>query len=128
MTHVIATPATPQKQTPQGGVGKSTVAVNLALALAYEGNRVGLLDLDVYGPSLPSLLRIAGEEFGVYMQERTVSPVGWGGGEGLAWGCFMQGRSISPVGWGGGEGLAEGRTVSPVVRWGLIPAHPSHRL
>jgi hypothetical protein len=44
----------------KGGVGKSTVAVNLALALAHEGNRVGLLDLDVYGPSLPSLLRITG--------------------------------------------------------------------
>lgn len=44
----------------QGGVGKSTVAVNLAMALAQEGNRVGLLDLDVYGPSLPSLLRIKG--------------------------------------------------------------------
>lgn len=48
-------------QIQQGGVGKSTVAVNLALALAHEGNRVGLLDLDVYGPSLPSLLRIKGE-------------------------------------------------------------------
>lgn len=45
----------------QGGVGKSTVAVNLALALALEGNRVGLLDLDVYGPSLPTLLKIKGE-------------------------------------------------------------------
>ena len=39
-------------------MGKSTVAVNLALALAREGNRVGLLDLDVYGPSLPTLLHI----------------------------------------------------------------------
>lgn len=44
----------------QGGVGKSTVAVNLALSLAHQGNRVGLLDLDVYGPSLPTLLKIEG--------------------------------------------------------------------
>lgn len=41
-------------------MGKSTVAVSLAMALAQEGNRVGLLDLDVYGPSLPLLLRIKG--------------------------------------------------------------------
>ncbi len=39
-----------------GGVGKSTVAVNLALTLAKRGLRVGLLDTDIYGPSLPSLL------------------------------------------------------------------------
>jgi ATP-binding protein involved in chromosome partitioning len=45
----------------KGGVGKSTVAVNLALGLAAEGLRTGILDADLYGPSIPRLLGLEGK-------------------------------------------------------------------
>jgi ATP-binding protein involved in chromosome partitioning len=56
VSHVIAVAAG------KGGVGKSTVAVNLAVALAQEGARVGLLDADVYGPSVPLMMGVRGQQ------------------------------------------------------------------
>jgi ATP-binding protein involved in chromosome partitioning len=46
----------------KGGVGKSTIAANLAVAAAMAGKRVGLLDLDIYGPSVPTLFGLQGKE------------------------------------------------------------------
>lgn len=48
----------------KGGVGKSTVAANLAVALAAEGNSVGLLDIDIHGPSIPKLMGIEKSRLG----------------------------------------------------------------
>ena len=53
----------------KGGVGKSTVAVNLAVALAREGYRVGVADADVYGPSIPTMTDTEGETIEMFGQD-----------------------------------------------------------
>jgi ATP-binding protein involved in chromosome partitioning len=60
----------------KGGVGKSTVAVNLAVALGRLGYRVGLLDADVYGPSAPQMLGITAEP--EIDGKKLIPPVAWG--------------------------------------------------
>jgi ATP-binding protein involved in chromosome partitioning len=80
----------------KGGVGKSTVAVNLALALAKIGHKVGLLDIDIYGPSLPTLL---GVQERPAVKERRIIPLEKAGLKLMSLGFLME--EDTPVIWRG---------------------------
>ncbi len=58
----------------KGGVGKSTTAVNLALAMQAEGKKVGLLDADIYGPSIAMMLGVE-EEQGLKPPMKSILPL-----------------------------------------------------
>ena len=72
----------------KGGVGKSTVTTNLAVALRYMGASVGLLDADLYGPSQPGMLGVAGQQ-GKTTTEGTLLPMDRGGVRFLSMGLYM---------------------------------------
>jgi ATP-binding protein involved in chromosome partitioning len=92
--HVIAVGAG------KGGVGKSTVAVNLALALAADGLRAGLLDADIYGPSLPLLLGVADRAVDVRMTpDKQLLPIETYGLPLISFGFFL--GEGSPAIWRG---------------------------
>ena len=82
----------------KGGVGKSTVAVNVACALAARGARVGLLDADVYGPSVPIMLGVT-EERPEVRPDRRIVPIEKFGLRAISMGMFVGERT--PVIWRG---------------------------
>ncbi|MEO1272236.1 MAG: Mrp/NBP35 family ATP-binding protein [Myxococcota bacterium] len=88
----------------KGGVGKSTVAVNLALALKTIGYRAGLLDIDVYGPSLPTLLGVKGRPA---VKDRRIIPLEAEGLKIMSLGFLMD--DDTPVIW-------RGPIVSGIIR------------
>ncbi len=61
----------------KGGVGKSTVSVNLAVALAQQGAKVGILDADIYGPNIPTMMGLGDQRPGV-RNEKMIPPVAYG--------------------------------------------------
>ena len=79
----------------KGGVGKSTVAVNLATALMMAGKRVGLLDVDIHGPSIPTMLGIEGET--VQGCEDGFLPVELGSMKVMSMGFLLQNRDEAVI-------------------------------
>ncbi len=99
----------------KGGVGKSTVAVNLAYALAAKGKRVGLLDVDIHGPSVPTMLGVT-EQRAVGYQEG-IHPLQHGDLKVMSVGFFL-GDPDDAIIWRGPRKNALIKQFVEDVRWG----------
>ena len=82
----------------KGGVGKSTVSANLAVAMAAEGRRVGLMDTDIYGPNIPGMLGVSGRAAAVPGTQR-IRPFEAGGVRVISMGLLVD--AGVPVIWRG---------------------------
>ncbi|HVY86331.1 MAG TPA: P-loop NTPase, partial [Caulobacterales bacterium] len=101
----------------KGGVGKSTVAVNLACALAQLGKKTGFLDLDVYGPSAPTMLGLQGvkPEPG---PNKTLLPIEKFGLKTMSIGYLV--NPDSPMIWRGAMATSAVRQMLDEVAWGPL--------
>lgn len=99
----------------KGGVGKSTVAVNLALALKARGERIGLMDADVYGPSIPLMM---GVEARPQAAGKKVAPIERYGISVMSMGFFLDDKS--PVIWRGPMVMGLIRQFLRDVDWGEL--------
>jgi len=100
----------------KGGVGKSTTAVNLALALAATGQRVGILDCDVYGPSVPRMLGIGGRPSSI--DGRRIKPI-----ENYGVRCMSMGLLVdeeTPMIWRGPMVMSAIEQMLRDVDWGEL--------
>ena len=97
----------------KGGVGKSTIAVNLAFALQYLGLKVGILDADVYGPSLPKLLNL--NEKPKSEDNKTITPIEKFGVQCMSMGLLIDVQT--PMMWRGPMVISAIKTMTQKVLW-----------
>ncbi len=102
----------------KGGVGKSTVSVNLAFALASHGRNVGLLDLDFHGPSIPKMLGIEDQRPSVFAH--TIEPVHVTGNLAVMSMAFLLPDTSSPVIWRGPMKMGAIHQFLAEVNWGSL--------
>ena len=102
----------------KGGVGKSTVSVNLAFALANHGKNVGLLDLDFHGPSIPKMLGI--EDQRPTVLAHAIEPVHMTGNLAVMSMAFLLPDTSSPVIWRGPMKMGAIQQFLAEVNWGSL--------